>query len=219
MSFKFLRANFNGDPNIGLYGFATDSYCLLGLGTKKIEKIAKALKLNIKIATMARTELVGIFAAGNRSGIVLPKIIEKDEVRNFKGLGINLLVLRAKETALGNLILCNDNGCLISKKLKKFKRQIADCLDCEAEIGTVAGLEIVGSAARASNIGCLCHRSASEAELKAIEQLLKVKVDIGTVSYGSPFIKAGIIVNSSGVVVSEQNTGPELGRIEEVFGD
>lgn len=218
MQFKFLRANFNGDPNIGLYSFATDSYCLLGLRTKKIEKIAKVLKTNVKIATIARTELVGIFVAGNCSGMVLPKIIEKDEVKNLKSLGMNLLTLKAKETALGNLILCNDHGCLISKKLKKFKRQIADCLNCETETGTIAGLEMVGSVARASNIGCLCHRSASEIELKAIEQLLKVKIDIGTVNYGSPFIKAGIIVNSSGAVVSGQTTGPELGRIEEVFG-
>lgn len=214
---KFLRANFNGDPNIGLYGLATDSYCLLGLEARKIDRIAKVLKVNIKIATIARTELVGIFAAGNCSGMILPKIIEKDEMKNLKGLGLNLLVLKAKETALGNLILCNDHGCVLSKNLKKFKKQIADCLNCEVGTGTIGGLEIVGSVARASNIGCLCHRSASEAELKVIEEILKVKVDIGTVNYGSPFIKVGVIVNSNGVLTSEQSTGPELGRIEEVF--
>lgn len=50
-----------------------------------------------------------------------------------------------------------------------------------------------------SNIGCLCHRATSEAELKVIEQLLEVRTDIGTVSFGNPFIKAGLIVNSKGV--------------------
>ena len=35
MTFKFSKAKFNGDPNIGLYGFATDSYCLLGLTPQK----------------------------------------------------------------------------------------------------------------------------------------------------------------------------------------
>ena len=53
--------------------------------------------------------------------------------------------------------------------------------------------------------------------MKKIEEILKVRVDVGTVGYGSPFIKSGIIVNSNGVVFSELSTGPEIGRIEEVF--
>ena len=81
----------------------------------------------------------------------------------------------------------------------------------------MAGLHIVGSAAVATNKGCLCHRDASEEELKLIEDLLKVKTDIGSIG-GSPFVKAGIIANSYGIVVSEEASGPEMQRIDEVFG-
>jgi len=218
MSFKFLRAKFKGDPNIGLYGFASDDYCFLGTETRLNDKIEQILKTKVKISTIAGTELIGLFATGNKNGIVLPKIIEKYELKNLKKLfDINLEVIKSRETALGNLILCNDKGCLISHLLKKFKKQISDVLDCEVDIGTVGGLEIVGSAAVADNMGCLCHREASEEEMKKIEELLKVKVDVGTIGYGSPFIKSGLIVNSKGTVFSEQTTGAELGRIEEVF--
>jgi translation initiation factor 6 len=102
--------------------------------------------------------------------------------------------------------------------LKKYKKEISDTLGCEVEIGKIADLDIVGSCAITSNIGCLCHREANEEELKRIEEILKVKVDVGSISYGSPFIKSGIIVNSKGVVFSEQTSGAEIGRIEEVFG-
>ncbi len=90
-------------------------------------------------------------------------------------------------------------------------------MDCEVEAGTIANLDIVGSAATSNNIGCLCHREATEEEMEKIEELLKVKVDVGTAGYGSPFIRSGIIVNSKGVVFSELSTGPEIGRFEEVF--
>ena len=40
---------------------------------------------------------------------------------------------------------------------------------------------------------------------------------VGSVTYGTPYIRSGIIVNSNGVLVSEPSTGAELGRIEEVF--
>jgi len=219
MSFKFLRTNFSGDSNIGLYGFATDGYCLLGYEPKKLlNKIKTTIKTDIKISTITGTELVGIFTSGNKNGLVLTKTIEKEELKELKKLfDLNLVIIKPRETAIGNLVLCNDKGCLVSERLKRFKKKISDTLDCEVDTGTVANLEIVGSAAIASNVGCLCHREATEEEMKKIEELLKVKVDIGTVGYGNPFVKAGLIVNSKGVLFSEETTGPELGRIEEVF--
>jgi len=222
MAFKFSRIEFNGDPNIGLYGFANDNYCILGIKPKEkiLKEIRKTIKTNIKITTITGTELIGLFSAGNSNGIILTKIIENYELKKLKKLfDLNLEIIKSKETALGNLILCNDKGCLISKSLKNFKKNISDTLGCEVDIGTVAKLDIVGSAAIANNTGCLCHREATEEEMKKIEKLLKVKVDVGTVGYGSPFIKAGVIVNSKGVLYSEGTTGAELGRIDEVFGE
>ena len=138
-------------------------------------------------------------------------------MKNLREIGLNTKIINSKETALGNLILCNDKGCLISGSLKRFKKEISDTLGCEVEIGKIANLDIVGSCGTASNVGCLCHREAREEELKRIEEILKVKVDVGSVTYGTPYIRSGIIVNSNGAVVSNPTTGAELGRIEEVF--
>jgi translation initiation factor 6 len=220
MSFKFLRVNFNGDPNIGLYGFATEKYCLLGVepSQKILQRLKEALNARIILTTIAGIEFSGLFVAGNCKGLILPKIVEDFELKKIKKeLDLNIEILNSKETAMGNLILCNDNGCLISGMLKKYKKEISDALDCEVEIGKLASLDIVGSCAAASNAGCLCHREADEEEMKLLEGLLKVKVDVGSVSYGSPFIKSGIIVNSKGIAFSQQTTGVEVGRMEEVF--
>ncbi|MFH1474020.1 MAG: translation initiation factor IF-6 [Candidatus Aenigmatarchaeota archaeon] len=222
MPFKFSKIEFNGDPNIGLYGFATNDYCVLGIDPRKkiLEQIKKTLKADIKVSTITGTQLIGLFASGNSNGIVLTKIIENYELNKLKKLfGINLEVIKPRETALGNLILCNDNGCIISKSLFKYKKAISDALGCEVVVGKVANVDIVGSVAIASNVGCLCHREATKQEMEKIEKLLKVKVDVGTVGYGSPFIKSGLIVNSKGALYSEGTTGAELGRISEVFGE
>lgn len=213
-----MKANFFGDPNVGLYGFATERCCLLGceLPLKLTNKIHETLKVDINTITVAGTELAGIFAAGNSSGVVLPKIAEKQEIAAVKRLGINVAVLKSKETALGNMIVCNDKGCLVSERLKKFKKEIADALCCSVETGKIASLQIVGSASAASNKGCLLHRDCEEQELRSVEELLGVKADLGSIN-GSPFVKAGIIANKNGVVCSEEATGPELQRISEVF--
>jgi translation initiation factor 6 len=219
MSFKFLRTNFNGDPNIGMYGFATDKYCLLGMepNHKNLQKIKDTLKVEVITTSISETDLAGLFAAGNSKGIIVPKITQDYELRKLKSCGLNVHVLNSKDTALGNIILCNDHGCIISSPLNKFRKDISDALCCEVVVGEVAELEIVGSCAIASNIGCLCHREAKEEEIKRLEEILKVRVDVGSVSYGTPFIRSGVLVNSNGVMFSEQTTGAEVGRIEEVF--
>ena len=45
-----LMTNFHGNPNVGLYGFANDKYCLLGkeVPQHQAQEIAKALGLSIK---------------------------------------------------------------------------------------------------------------------------------------------------------------------------
>jgi translation initiation factor 6 len=222
MAFHFLKAKFGGDPNVGLYGFATDKYCLLGHEpqAKVRKRISEILNVPVHNLPLAGTDLIGLFAGGNSNGVVVTKLVEKEELAELKLAlpGTNVLVLRSVQTALGNLVLCNDRGCLVSEKLLKFRAELTDALGCEVATGTIAGLNLVGSAAVASNIGCLCHHEAAEEEAELLEGLLKVKVDVGTVGFGSPFIKSGLIVNSNGVVVSEMSTGPELGRIAEVFG-
>jgi translation initiation factor 6 len=221
MPFHFLKTDFSGDPNIGLYGFATDKYCLLGTDfNPKVKKRADEV-LNVPVFTLPLfgSTLIGLFASGNSKGIVLTKLVEKHELAKLKLAlpEVNVLVLKTVSTALGNLILCNDCGCLVPEKFSEFRKEIADVLGCEVAVGTVAGLDLVGSAATASNVGCLCHHETGEDEAKVLEGLLKVKVDVGTVGAGSPFIKSGLIVNSNGVIISDRSTGPELGRIAEVF--
>ncbi len=210
---KFKKIDINGDPNIGLRGFATDEYLLAGCEIPESE----LLKVKNVITTISQTELAGIFAAGNCNGIVLPKIVEKSEIEMIKkDLGINVLVIDTKETAIGNLILCNDRGAIISPLLKEKRKEIEDALGCEAIACTVAGLSIVGSCGVATNKGCLLHRDAEEEEAELIEDVLKVRVDIGSFG-GSPFVKSGIIVNSRAIIVGEIATGPELERMFEVF--
>lgn len=222
MPFKFFRTLLNTDPNVGLYGFATDKYCIMGAEPKKhvLQKMKEALGVPIIVSHIAESEIAGLFAAGNSNGILLTKIVEGYEVKRMKKLlDVNFLTIKSKETAIGNLVLCNDRGCMVSPVLKRYRKTIADCLGVEVDTGVIAGFDIVGSTAIASNRGCLCHRAASEQELKKVEDLLKVKTDVGTVGFGSPFIKSGLIVNSNGVVIAQTSTGPELGRIDEVFGD
>lgn len=213
-----LRTNFEGDPNIGLYGFATDKYCLLGKEFRNHKKIEEALGVEVILSRIMDTELTGIFVAGNSSGIIVPYIIDDEELSYLKNKFEKVVVLKSDYSALGNLILMNDNGIVLSQLLKREKGNLQNKFGIKCAVSKIARINVVGSVAFTTNKGCLTHPRLKKDERIIIEETLGIKSNISTVSFGSPFVKSGIVANSKGLVVSESSSGPELGRITETLG-
>ncbi len=211
---RILKTDFEGDENLGLIGSATDSYCILGIKPKKKFSI---VKVPVYRCSAMRTGLVGIFISGNSSGIIAPSMLEKEEIDELKKI-TKTLVIDTEYTALGNLILMNDNGIVLSPMIRKYKKKIEAFFRLPCAVTKIANTGVVGSAAIATNKGCLVHPNIKEKEKDILEQTLKVPVDIGTVAFGSPFLGSGIVANSFGLIVSETTSGPELGRIVEALG-
>ncbi|MEM5794606.1 MAG: translation initiation factor IF-6 [Candidatus Aenigmatarchaeota archaeon] len=221
---KILQTNFFGDYNLGIYGKACDKFCLLGsfipLNLRK--KIEEFLKVKVYPVTLSRTDLVGIFCSFNSNGIVVPKIVTEKEFDFLKQLekdfSVNLGIVKTKFTALGNLILCNDKGAIISKLFsRKEKEKIEDLLGVECEYLSIGEIKTLGACGIATNKGCVIHRDAKEEEIKTVEDVLKVSVDVGTANFGSPFIGACGFANSNGAVIGELTSGPEFARISEAL--
>lgn len=221
---KVGQLNFYGDHNLGLYGKACDKFCIIGnIEEKNIDQIKKLLNAECIRTTISNTDFIGILAVFNENGILLPKIANSNEIEFFskigKQFGLNCEILESKFTAIGNLILCNSKGAVISKLFgRNEKKKIEECLGVESCYENVAGMKTVGSAGVATNKGCLLHRDAEEKEIEQIKSILKVEVGIGTVNFGSPFVGSAIIANSNGAIIGESSTGPEVVRIQETLG-
>jgi len=123
-------------------------------------------------------------------------------------------------TAFGNLVLVNDNGGLVSDLLLKEKGilyKIKEILDIELVSGLIAGYPFVGSVAVATNRGVLTHPFLQDAERQLLSDVLKVKVDVGTINGGCPLVASGILANDYGIVVGDLTNGPETMIISNVF--
>ena len=217
---KVLQTDFFGDHNIGLYAKASNKFCLVGelISQNYSQKISEVLGAEVVPARISKTEFIGIFSSLNSNGIVLPEITTESEILKLKSLGLNIGILKSRHTATGNLILCNDRGAVVSILIgKKEKKMIENVLGVEANYSTISGIHLVGSCGVSTNKGCLIHRDASEEELKKIGEFLKVKADIGTVNFGSPFVCSGIIANSKGALAGQSTSGPEIARVMEAL--
>lgn len=206
---------FEGIPFIGAYGFCLDSMTLImpNLG-KKIKKIQEALKTPVIETTIGKSGLLGIFVAGNSTSVVMPHFIE-DQEKSLVSEHVHVSVYPGKHTALGNLVLANDRGCIISPLLdRKF---FQDALDSEVVCSTLGGFQTVGSVGAVTNHAGMLHPDLTDEDVEFVEELLHISCGRATANRGVGYIRLCLLVNSHGAVVGGQTTGPELVHIEDIL--
>ena len=209
----------SGNPFVGIFSFTNNNVTIVREDVGEHAGIIKeALGTELIMSTIAATDLAGIYIAGNNNGIILPYVIEDEELQLIEDMGINNCILNTKETAVGNLILSNDKGAIISPILTDEQKLIEDALGVETTIASIGNHKYVGSVARTNNMGCLVHKEAKEEDISLIKDLLKVDVRMSTLNRGVSYIGACIIVNDKGAVVGETTTGIELSYVEDIMG-
>jgi translation initiation factor 6 len=207
-------ASIVGSPSIGVYALATDKFVIVPkmVPQRKAEQVAAWLKVKLVHTSVCGSVLVGAFACANSHGIVLPSFVRDDEVAAIKALfDGNVGVMETKKTAYGNMVLVNDRGAVVDRRLRgAVVRQLSDVLGVEAVQGEIAGLPYVGSLAVATNRGVLAHPLLKEEERWLLQDVLKVQVEVGTVNCGIPYVGTGLVANSNAAVAGSMTTGPEM---------
>lgn len=216
-----LRASFHQNPNIGLYGFSNDRFCLLAASTQAHD--AASIQTTLKVPThrinICGTSLVGAFLAGNNKSILVPYIAFDEEIAQLKEKSIPHNILETDYTALGNNLVANDNACLISPDLKPFQNEIKAALDVQKiAVFHLGELPIIGALMSLSSKGCLLSAFATDKEAAFVEEFFGVPVTRGTVNLGSPYIHSGVLTNNNGFIFGDRTGGPEAVAIDKALG-
>jgi len=212
-----------GNSGLGVFALSTEDFSIVPYSVKEssLKVISDTLSVKVIQTTIANSVLVGTMIVGNSKVIFVPQNIKEKEYKILEESLSNqtkLVELNTKYTALGNLIVMNDKGAIVSDMLEKnAQKQIQDELNIEITVGNLLGSPLVGSIAMSTNRGALVHPLLSEEEIKEIASILRVKVDVCTINRGIPYPRVGIIANSKGAVIGTDSTGPESMRIFEVL--
>ncbi|MHA2026510.1 MAG: translation initiation factor IF-6 [Candidatus Thorarchaeota archaeon] len=216
------RTDFEGDSNVGAYGIATDSFVFTSsnMSEKALDTIERTFNLPLVQSTIATLDAVGLVSVATSNGILLPYTTSDDELEQIStSAGVNVDWIDNKMTALGNIIVTNDNGAMCHPDFDfKSRQKISDTLGVEVVPGSIAKLPIVGANTVATNKGAIVHPLATEGEIELLAQLLKVEVEVGTVNRGSPFTSLGVLANIDGMIAGTETTGVELAHISQVLG-
>ncbi|MGC8776682.1 MAG: translation initiation factor IF-6 [Candidatus Micrarchaeia archaeon] len=213
-----IKAAIYGNSYVGIFGYATDNFCLIGSGVpaKKAEAISSALGVELIRTTVDSSQLVGIYTIANSKGVLLPKTIEEREYEDIrkKLSSIEVKIFDTDLNALRNNILVNDKIAIINPSYtKKEEKFIEDVLDVEVVKMSIGGFGTVGANNIMTNKGIVFNNRIGEEEKKKLEEIVGFDGEQSTANLGSLNIGLSTIANSNGLVVGEITTGHELARI------
>ena len=213
------QKNLNGNPFIGVFAVTNETTTFLPPDADEQfeEATSTTLKTELVKTVLCNSPLLGVFSCMNSQGVLLPETVYKDEVDFFKKMFEQVGILKGY-TAIGNLVTCNDTGCVASPLFSKpAVETIEKTLGVDCEVMRLAGIDTTGSCVTATNKGFLANPNITEEEMDILEKTLGVKGGAGTLNYGNPFVKAGTIANSKGAIVGSTTTPFEMGHMDEAL--
>jgi len=215
-----ILADVFGSPNIGVYCFADETIAIVppGLTQHKISQFADTLGVNVCSTTVGGSTLVGALVTGNSNAVLVPHTIRDYELNRIQAFR-KVVVVDSKWTALGNVVLVNDNGALIHPDAsEEIVRAVSDELKLQPVRGTLGSLPFVGALGIATKKGALLSPKTSEQERAVAGSALHVDADLSSTNGGVPFVKSGILANSKGAVVGPLTRGAELMQVSRTLG-
>ncbi len=214
------QMNFLSEGYLGLFGFATDKYCLISdrLAHNKICKVEECLGVEAIPTQVSNFSLSGIMSNGNSRAVLVPYLADKQEVERISKT-VKTVIIHDKFTALGNLIAANDKGGIISDVFSPgSKAVIDDALGITTVQGTIAGCSEVGALCLATNKGFVTTPDTSDDEMRKLEKIFGVPGGRASANMGSKLVGVSILANSNGIITGEDTTPIEMEYIIEALG-
>jgi translation initiation factor 6 len=183
-----------------------------------MEQLETTLQLEMAPISIGGSNLIGALLAGNSNGLAVADIASDNDIDVLTAFG-DVVVMEGGVNTAGNLLLANEQGCVASPSIPQDGLEIlADVLGVDIIATTIGGQDVVGSLGVVNDQGVLLHPDVASDEVLLIEEILGVPPMVGTVSFGSPYVGAGICASNMGAVAGSETTGPELNRIEDALG-
>ncbi len=213
-------ADFNGDPNIGLYAKANNELAITGVEApaKFVRKLEKTLNVDVVKTSIGGTSLVGVFTVFKGKQLIVSNIITSEEQDFLKSVGVRFKVLNLGLTAIGNNLVLSKKAVIANPEFSLSDvRLINKTLELPVRRYSIAGFKVPGSVVVVNNEKAGVTPLATSHDYKLLKSILGVNAEELTVNQGSGFVTSGLVFNEQGVLASNKCFGFELARIEQVL--
>ncbi len=216
------KLNIGGNPFIGAFGIATESFAIIGNTATQAERRLLSENMGVDLVTTSvdGSDLIGIYSVANAGCVLMPNLVRDLELGNIRKAlpGKRIERFQSDLNALGNNILANDKVAIVNPDYSADEaKAIGELLDVEVVRLAIGGLVTVGANNVLTNKGIVMNNRASEADMEMLKELVG-EISQTTANLGSLSVGLSVIANSKGILVGAETSGFELARIAEGLG-
>ena len=119
------------------------------------------------------------------------------------------------ENLIGNIFLIGKNGIIYSHGKEKDVKKISEKLSLPAY--KIKTKYLFGSISKLYNNKLLISQELSDKIIEKVREITGYIVDIGSINFGSPYLRYGIEINKEYLIIGKYSTGHEIVKVEEFF--
>ncbi|MBN1924158.1 MAG: translation initiation factor IF-6 [Nanoarchaeota archaeon] len=214
--------NFYNNPNVGLFFYTTDEITIVPtITSEEVKKIIKKeLQTEIIVSNVYSSNVLSIFLNGNNKFLFAPDIINESEKKTLSSIkGLKLVILKTRLNALGNNMCFKDDLVVVNPNFEEEVIKQLESLKFKVLKSSVAGVGTVGANLVIFGKKAIVNPAIKPKEREEITKFLGVELESATVNNKSNIVKAGLVFNKNGVIVSNAMTGPEMMVIEGAWNE
>ncbi|EOD42796.1 translation initiation factor 6 (aeIF-6) [Candidatus Nanobsidianus stetteri] len=160
------------------------------------------------------------------SPIVSPYFIEHDnkiiissnapeELKNILKNHFDIIEIDFIENLIGNIFLIGKNGIIYSYGKDSDVKKISEKLSLPAY--KIKTKYLFGSISKLYNNKLLISQELNDKIIEKVKEITGYNLDIGSINFGSPYLRYGIEINKEYLIIGKYSTGHEIVKVEEFF--
>ena len=206
------KANNIEIPSIGLVFHLFDEFWIVNIKEKnnieKVEIDVKKYYIDSPLIYPYFIEYDGKIIISKNSPEELKKILKEK---------FDIIEIDTIENLIGNLYIIGKNGIIYSRGKEKDIELISKRLSLPAY--KIKAKYFAGSISKIYKDKMMISQELDDKTIEKIREISGYKIDVGSINFGSPYLRYGIEINKDYMILGKYTTGHEIVRIEEFFSD
>jgi len=204
------KADYIGIPSIGIVMHMFEDFLLASKSEKNnIERI------NIDIKKYyIESPIVSPYFIEYNNGIIISSNAP-EELKNILKNHFDIIEIDFIENLIGNIFLIGKNGIIYSYGKERDVKRISEKLSLPAY--KIKTKYLFGSISKLYNNKLLISQELNDKIIEKVKEITGYSLDIGSINFGSPYLRYGIEINKEYLIIGKYSTGHEIVKVEEFF--
>jgi len=204
------KADYISIPSIGIVMHMFEDFLV---ASKSEKNNIERMNIDIK-KYYIESPIISPYFIEYNNGIIISSNAP-EELKNILKNHFDIIEIDFIENLIGNIFLIGKNGIIYSYGKDSDVKKISEKLSLPAY--KIKTKYLFGSISKLYNNKLLISQELNDKIIEKVKEITGYILDIGSINFGSPYLRYGIEINKEYLIIGKYSTGHEIVKVEEFF--